>query len=151
MILTFGKKSIFFIYKNEKSIELIKEGKLKQTGKITITSLIILLMMAYGVFVAVKLISASFQDTQIAKEVKDKVGYLRNSSNVSAARVQEEIIGILMKKDIIFDKDDDAAVSVEIDRASLRIHYSYKYEVETNLIFFKKRRPVEVRDVTSEL
>lgn len=124
---------------------------MNQKGKITITSLIILLMIVYGVFVAVKLVSASIQDTQIAKEVKDKVGYLRNSSNVSADKIQEEIIEILLKKDIIFNKDDNAAVSVEIDRATLRIHYYYKYGIETDLIFFKKKRQVEVRDVTSEL
>lgn len=124
---------------------------MNQKGKMTFTSLIIFLLIVYGVFVAVKLISASFQDTQIAKEVKDRVGYLRNSSNVSAEKVQEEIIEILLKKDIIFNKDDNAAVSVEIDKTSVRIHYYYKYEIETDLIFFKKKRMVEVRDATSEL
>ena len=124
---------------------------MNQKGKITFTSLIIFLLLVYGVFVAVKLLSVGFTNTQIAKEVKDRVGYLRNSSNVTATKVQEDIIEILLKKDVIFNKDDNTAVSVEIDSTTLRIHYYYKYDVETDLIFFKKKRVVEVRDMTSEL
>lgn len=115
----------------------------KQDGKLTITGLIAIIVIFYGAYAGIKLLSASLMESQIENEIVDMFGLFRGP-DMTEERGREEIRKILLKKDIIFEERDDNAVEVEIDTKAGKIYYYYKYEIETDLLFFKKRKTVEV-------
>lgn len=118
---------------------------MNQKGKITFLSLIALLIIVYGAFVAIKLIGSSFSDKHIEKEVTEELGTARGSQFTS--EMGEEIVREILKKyHVIFDENDEGAVSVSINDKKGTIEFYYRYQVEVNLIFFKKLRTVEVRN-----
>jgi hypothetical protein len=118
---------------------------MSQSGKTTILSLIALLLIVYGSFVAIKLIGSSFSDKQIEKEVIEMLGVTRGSHFTPEIGV-ESIIKILKKNQVIFDEKDEETVSVNVNHKKGTIEFYYRYEVEINLILFKKRRVVEIRN-----
>ena len=117
---------------------------MKQNGKITFTGFIFLLLILYGGFAAVKLISASLMETQIENEVKDTLGFIRGAA-LTEEKAYKAIKDILQKNDVIFDEKKKGAIEVRIDRRAGKLIYNFKYDVEVNLIFFKQRRTVEVK------
>jgi hypothetical protein len=118
---------------------------MSQSGKVTILSFIAILLIGYGGFVAIKLIGSSFSDKQIEKEVIEMLGTTRGSHFTSEMGV-EAIIKILKKNQVIFDEKDEDIVSVNLNHKKGTIEFYYRYEVEINLILFKKRRVVEIRN-----
>jgi hypothetical protein len=118
---------------------------MSQSGKVTILSFIAILLIGYGGFVAIKLIGSSFSDKQIEKEVIEMLGTTRGSHFTSEMGV-EAIIKILKKNRVIFDEKDEDIVSVNLNHKKGTIEFYYRYEVEINLILFKKRRVVEIRN-----
>jgi hypothetical protein len=120
----------------------------RQSGKMTFLSLIALLLIVYGGFVAIKLIGSSFSDKQIEKEIIEMLGATRGS-HFTAEMGEEAIIKILKKNRVIFDEKDEEAVNVHINHKKGTIEFYYRYELEINLILFKKHRVVEVRNDVS--
>ena len=118
---------------------------MSQSGKVTLLSLIAILLIVYGGFVAIKLIGSSFSDKQIEKEIIEMLGATRGSHFTSEMGV-EAIIRILKKNQVIFDEKDEEVVSVNLNHKKGTIEFYYRYEVEINLILFKKRRVVEIRN-----
>ena len=118
---------------------------MSQSGKTTFLSIIALLLIVYGSFVAIKLIGSSFSDKQIEKEVIEMLGATRGSHFTPEIGV-ESIIKILKKNQVIFDEKDEETVSVNVNHKKGTIEFYYRYEVEINLILFKKRRVVEIRN-----
>ena len=115
---------------------------MKNSGKITFGGFILLLLIAYGGFVAVKLIGAKYMQSQIENEVFDEMGLLRGPGFTSE-KGEQAIIDILLKhKSVIFDKRQDV-IEVTIDRKKGRIKYRFEYKIESDLILFKKIRPVK--------
>ena len=121
---------------------------MRQSGKITILSLIALLLIVYGGFVAIKLIGSSFTDKQIEAEIIEMLGHTRGS-HFTPEMGEEAIIKILKKNQVIFDEKDEEAVNVNLNHKNGTIEFYYRYEVEINLILFKKRRVVEIRNEVS--
>jgi hypothetical protein len=117
---------------------------MNQYGKITILSLIALVLIVYGGFVAIKLIGSSFSDKQIEKEITEALGATRGS-HFTPEMGEEVIIKILKKNKVIFDEKDEEAINVNLNHKKGTIEFYYRYEVEINLILFKKRRVVEKR------
>lgn len=118
---------------------------MNQRGKITFLSLIALLIIVYGAFAAIKLIGSSLSDKHIEKEVIEELGTARGS--YFSAEMGEEIIRTILKKyQVIFDENDAGAVSVSKNEKKGTIEFYYRYQVEVNLIFFKKLRTVEIRN-----
>lgn len=116
-----------------------------QKGKITFLSLFALLIIVYGAFAAIKLIGSSLADKHIEKEVIEELGTARGSR--FTAEMGEDIVRtVLRKNQVIFDENDEGAVSVSINDKKGTIEFYYRYQVEVNLIFFKKLRTVEKRN-----
>lgn len=115
---------------------------MKNSGKMTFTGLLIIFLIIYGAFAAIKLISSSITEKEISKKIKDTFGVDRGYGFTEASG--EEIIKKILSNSsgIIFDKDDRDSVEVTIDNEKKKIFYYYEYEVVTNLIFFKKRKRV---------
>jgi hypothetical protein len=121
------------------------QGIMKQKGKITFTGFVFLLLILYGGFAAVQLISASLMDSQIENEVKDTIGFIRGA-DLTEEKAYKAIKDILQKNKIIFDEKKKGALELRIDRSAGKIFYHFRYDVEINLIFFKQRRTVEVKN-----
>ena len=116
----------------------------KQQGRMNITGLLIVVIIFYGSFVAIKLISASMMETQIEKEVVETLGIYRGADLTEEDAIKH-VRDVIAQHDVIFDKKE-GAVDVQIDAKSGKIFYYYKYGVEVNLIFWTKKKTVEVED-----
>lgn len=116
----------------------------KQQGKMNITGLLLLVIIFYGGYVAVKLISASMTETQIEKEVLEELATYRGS-DLTEEEAMKHVRDVIGKHDVIFD-DEKGSVDVQIDRKAGKIFYYYKYGMEVNLIFWTKEKTVEVED-----
>lgn len=117
----------------------------KQQGRMNITGLLIVVIIFYGAFVAVKLISTSMEETQIEKEVVETLGIYRGADLTEEDAIQH-VQDVIAQHDVIFDKKEEGAVDVQIDTKSGKIFYYYKYGVEINLIFWSRKKTVEVKN-----
>lgn len=113
----------------------------KEQGKLNFTGLFMLAIVFYGGYAAVKFISVNLMVSQIENEIVDRFGEFRGS-DFTEEQAMQKIRDILSGKDIIFNPDDSSAVDVEIKQG--KIIYYYKFEVETDYLFFKKKKVVEV-------
>lgn len=116
---------------------------MKQEGKFNLAGLLILAILFYGGYALIKMISTSLMQSQIENEVVDTFGVIRGSDLTERDAVKA-IRDILLRNDVIFDERDEGAVDVEIHTQKGKIYYYFKYEVETDYLFFKKRQVVEV-------
>lgn len=115
----------------------------KQQGEINFTGFIMILIVIYGAYAAIKLISASLSETQIRKEVIDTLGTMRGA-DFSAEDGTKAVREILMRNGIVFDENSGSEAIVTIDRQRGDLRYYYKYNVEVDLLFFKKKKTVEI-------
>ncbi|MCP4150589.1 MAG: hypothetical protein GY757_22775 [bacterium] len=116
------------------------------SGKIRLSTLLIMAVIGYGGFIAVKIASAKLMQSQIQNEVIDTFGLMRGADFNEDAAI-EAIIKILKKNDIIFEDEYEDTVSVEIDNKGGKIYFRFKYEVEVDFLFFQQRSVVEVDDL----
>ncbi|MCX6583853.1 MAG: hypothetical protein NT166_27065 [Candidatus Aminicenantes bacterium] len=117
----------------------------KQQGRVNFTGLIMILLVVYGGYAAVKLISASLSETQIRKEVIDTLGTMRGA-DFSAEEGTKAVREILMKNGIVFDEESGNEANVRLDRQHGNLTFSYKYNVEVDLLFFKKKKTVNLTE-----
>jgi len=116
---------------------------MKDSGKITFIGFIFLLLIVYGGFVAVKLIGAKITQSQIENEVFNTIGLLRGGGFTSE-KGEQAIVEILLKhKSVVFNKEQ-GVVALTIDRGKGRIKYRFEYKIKSDLILFKKIKPVLV-------
>jgi hypothetical protein len=97
------------------------------------------------VFVAIKLLGAGFEENQIHKEVVDTLGLIGGSEFKEEDGVNA-IIKILRKNNIEIDEEDEGAIDVYLDPKRDMIEFYYRYEKNINLIFFDRKKIVEVED-----
>ncbi len=116
---------------------------MNQRGKVGFTGLLLIILVIYAGYAAVVYISAGISESQIAKEVKDKIGLLRGGDFTSEKGITV-IIEILEKNDIIFTQEDEEAIEVEVGRRD--ITYRFTYEIEMDFLLFKSRKFVETND-----
>ena len=121
---------------------------MNQRGKVTFLSLIVFLLLAYGAFVAIRLLGSGFSDKQIEKEIIETLGATRGS-HFTPEMGENTIRTILRKNNVIFDEKDEEAIEVFINHKKGTIEFYYRYEIEINLIFFKKRKVIEVENEVS--
>ncbi len=111
----------------------------KESGGLRLSSILIVAVIIYGAFVAVKFISVSMMETQLNKEIEDSFG-MHRGSDFTEEKAYEVIEDILISKDVIYDEDDPEAINVDISKST--IEWSYKYKVIIDCIFFKKEKEV---------
>ncbi|MCU0235973.1 MAG: hypothetical protein MUC72_02700 [Acidobacteria bacterium] len=109
----------------------------RERGKMTFMSLIAMLILVVGGYMAFKYIGTGITKKQIKKEVFDTLGSTRGGDRDNAQLVAI-IEDILVKKNVeILD------VAAELDNRSV-IHYSFSYRIETDYLFFKSSEVVDV-------
>ncbi|MEN8153378.1 MAG: hypothetical protein ABFR75_05095 [Acidobacteriota bacterium] len=115
---------------------------MNQKGKLTVTGIITILLVFYGIFAAIKIISANITEDQVQKDIKDRIG-IERGYGFTEERAMEIIVNTLKKhSDIVFDPDEEGVVDVTIDDEKKLIIYYFEYELVTNYIFFEKRKKI---------
>lgn len=122
---------------------------MKHSGKITFGGFILLLLIVYGGFVAVKLIGAKYTQSQIKNEVYEEITLLRGGGFTSE-KGEQAIVEILLKhKSVVFDKGQ-GVVELTIDRKKGIIKYDFEYRIKSDFILFKKIKSIkESREIRS--
>lgn len=118
---------------------------MRQQGKINFTGLIMLLIIVYAGYAAVKLIVSNASETQIRKEVIDMLGTMRGA-DFSESEAVTAIKDILLDHSVVFDEEDEQAVSVSLNKTKGTITFYYTYDEEINFLFFKKKKTVKVKE-----
>lgn len=115
-------------------------------GKLTFTGILVIFLVIYGSYAAIQIITAKLTESEIEKQVKDRLGRERRYS-LTDGNAEDYIYEVLSKQDnIIFGDADEDMISVTIDRDTQTLSYYFEYGIETNLIFFKKMKRVKVDD-----
>ena len=112
----------------------------RQGGKITFMNLIIFLILVFGGFMAFKFIATGIEKKQIKIEVFDMLGSTRGG-DADNSQIEATIERVLEKK-----KVEILEVSVEVDKSKSMIYYSFKYNIDTNYVLFKRSETIEVID-----
>ncbi|MEN8221811.1 MAG: hypothetical protein ABFR36_01020 [Acidobacteriota bacterium] len=113
-------------------------------GKLTITGIIVILLIIYGAFAAIKLITANITEGEIEKKVTDRLGRERRYA-LSESEAEDYIYEILSKqRDIVFGEAEEDTIAVTIDWEKKTLFYYFEYAIETDLIFTKKIKRVKV-------
>jgi hypothetical protein len=136
------------------------------SGKIKLSSLIIVLAVIYGGFVVFKIVTANIMKGQIRVEITDKIGIVRGPSftveeGINICKEVLENHGVLDRdfKDDEYgtyadhnDTENSASreynhqvIDVRIDDKTTMVHFYLTYEYENNFIFFKQKKKYEVQ------
>jgi hypothetical protein len=111
-----------------------------QKGKVTFLSVIAFCILVMAALIAFKYFANSIEKKQIHKEVVDTLGVTRNE-DITDAKVKAIIEKILKQKSL-----EPLEVYAEVDRRKGKIHFSFKYEISTNYLLFKRNEIVEIED-----
>jgi len=115
-------------------------------GKLTITGIIVILLILYGAFAAVKIVSAKLSEGEIQKKVKDRLGRERGFT-LTEVHAEDIIFEVLSKqRDIIFGDKEEDTISVTIDTEKKILSYYFEYSIQTDLIFTKQIKRVRVNE-----
>jgi hypothetical protein len=144
-----------------------------QTGKATITTILIIVIICYGAFVAYKFISAKLTRTQIKNEVINKFGILRGpdfSEEQGQKFVRDILIanGILSNDPTVKSEDEESGeyyddveevrttdvrgkkviYSVRLNENRSKITFYIQYEYLVDLLIFEV---TQVHDIKEEM
>lgn len=108
-----------------------------QRGKMTFMSLIAMIILVAGGFMAFKYIGTEMGKKQIKKEVFDTLGTYRGGQ-MTDVRATEIIEEILTKKQV---EILDVAAGIN---SSNYIDYSFSYRLQTDYLLFKRSEIIEV-------
>lgn len=128
-------------------------------GKIRISTVLIILVVFYGGFVAVKIVSANLTKSQIKNEIIDKLGFVRGSD--FTPELGEKIIREILEEndvmppdnEIVFEEDGETKaglkrpeIFVEKEEKTAKILFFVEYEYEVNLLLFKYKKIYTIDD-----
>jgi len=126
-------------------------------GKITFSTILIMLILFYGGFVAYKFISSRLTKAQIKNEIIEKYGFIRGP-DFTEEKGEDVIIDILISHDLFDDPEEEdpdkigresspgTEIFVEIKNGHSETHFIVTYNDQVDLLFFK----VKVRYVIDE-
>jgi hypothetical protein len=150
-------------------MEVKKMRRLRESGKIKFSSVLIVAIIFYGGFCVVKIVSANIMSGQIKNDIIEQIGYLRGPSFTVEAG--EKIIREILKKNNVLESDldpeydaerdeggqaDDTQteagsetrhqkINIRIDRKSAMVYFYADYHYEINFFFFKQLKYYEVK------
>lgn len=120
---------------------------MNQTGKVTLLGLIFLMVVFYGGFVAVKVMSLSLTQSQIKSDVRALVNTIADPK-LTEMKGEQYIRNLLATKNIIFNDDHEVILKRSDD--GKEIEFYFEYEVSMNLfLFMTEPKLVQVEDSVS--
>ena len=111
-----------------------------QQGKMTFLSLIAVVILVLGGYMAFKFIGTNLENRQIKKDVFNAIGEVRGH-DFTDAELQGIIEKILLRHGV-----EILELDASLDKGKSIIHYSFKYKVVTDYWLFKRSEIVEVID-----
>jgi hypothetical protein len=114
-----------------------------QKGKISIGAIFVLFIIVYGGFAAIKFLSAGFTASQIENEIKEALNVRQGSDFTSTIGI-DAIKNILDKKKVFYDTENADAIVVTIEPRTFRVNYYVEFEIDIDLLFFKKVKYVTI-------
>ncbi|MCP5048783.1 MAG: hypothetical protein GY940_16550 [bacterium] len=135
-----------------------------QSGKIRFSSILIVLAIIYGAFVAVKIIATNVMPGQIRVDITDRIGILRGPSFTVEDGIKI-VKDVLRENGVLESEYDDAdegvahddtetsagrqylnqRIDVRLNEKTTMVEFSLTYEYETNFLFFKQKKTYEVK------
>ena len=123
-------------------------------GKITFSTIIIMVILFYGGFVAFKFISSRLTQTQLKNEIIEKLGYIRGS-DFTIEKGEETIREIMITYGFYVEADESeesqpaagdpsekippSRIIVQINENGAKIRFRVDYTDVLNLVLFKKK------------
>ncbi len=140
----------------------------RQRGKIRFGTVLIIVLIVYGAFVAVKIISATLANGQIKNEIIDKIG-INRGTRFTTEKIDKIILDILIAHKVVSPDEEvepeDAQVDgteregleyedlvnapridVQINKQKALITFFVAYAIEIDLILFKQKKVFEIED-----
>ena len=115
---------------------------MKESGRIRLLGLIILLIIIAGVYTGVKYFGMETTKTQIAAETKNTLRVL-GRNNQAVENSKEQIRQILTKHSVYFDEEKNP-FHTEYDRDTDIIKYQFRYRIILDLVVYQKEYWVEI-------
>ncbi len=109
-----------------------------QRGKATFLSMIAVVILFIGGFMAFKYIGTSVEKKQIKKEVFDMLGSTRGADRENA-QLEAIIEGILQKRNV-----EILEIQAELEKGV--IYYSFSYKIKIDYLLFKRIEIIVVED-----
>lgn len=131
-----------------------------QSGKIRFSTLIILAVLFYGGYCAVKIASAEIMKGQIKTACVNGIGEVRGP-DLTVERCEEVILDVLDENGILGSEetpandetktdtatteettpnDNDPTIKVTINGSRSNVHFTISYNYTSNLVFFKYKK-----------
>lgn len=110
-----------------------------QKGKITIWNLAFFLILVFAAVLAVRYFGTGIEKKQIKKEIFDEMGVFRGPQ-LTDAKIRDIVDRVLRKRSL-----EPIEVNTEFKSNGI-IEFSYKYEITTDYILFKRKEIVDVVD-----
>ncbi len=110
----------------------------RETGRVTVLSLLMLALLVVGGFMAFKYLSSNFSKREIKREVYDTIGTIRGGG-VTVERMEGAINEVLVKRGV-------KPLEINVEFREGQIDYSFSYEITTDYLLFKKIETIEVAD-----
>lgn len=134
---------------------------MNQNGKVTITTILIIVVLFYAAFAAYKIISSKLTTNQIRSDIIDKFGFVRGT-DFTVQKGEEIIREIMISHDLYKDPltaesesgdeagDEDGTaestdintgtqILVTVDQGGTRLYFKVDYTDVVDLILFKLR------------
>ena len=128
----------------------------RQMGKFNISSILIIIIIGYGAFVAFKFISSRVTKTQIKTEILEKIGYIRGM-DFTPEKGEEIIRRILIDHNLYTEnvgegegnenvESFETKVKVELQQAGSKIWLAVEYMDKIDLLLFKTRMRYNIEE-----
>jgi len=125
-------------------------------GKFNISSILIIIIIGYGAFVAFKFISSRVTKTQIKTEILEKIGYIRGM-DFTPEKGEEIIRRILIDHNLYTEnvgegegnenvESFETKVKVELQQAGSKIWLAVEYMDKIDLLLFKTRMRYNIEE-----
>ncbi len=119
-----------------------------ETGKITIASVLAVIIISYVGYCAFILISNKVKSDSTQKEVVEAILRLKADETITA-KATERIISTLEAKGYTLDSEDKRSIEVFHDKQRRIIEFYYSYQYEMDFLLFKYIKYINVEDSRS--
>lgn len=133
-------------------------------GKANISSILIIIVLGYGAFLAFKFISSRVTKTQIKTEILEKLGYIRGPE--FTPEKGEDIIRKILIDHNLYSEDasegevnenesedknvnaesDVTKIKVEVQQGGSKIRFTVEYMDEIDLLLFKTKAHYNIEE-----
>lgn len=113
-------------------MELIRNNR----GSVTMKTIVLLLLLGYGVFAGYKYVMTVFTKSEIAQKAEDMITKIKGPSIYSNEKAEELLIDVL-KDNGVWESDKLNPVYSEKTEDGRWVNYELTYRIRTDYVLFK--------------